>query len=293
MLLFPYSADVPIYRWPIANFCLIGVLVLAFLVETQLPEQDLEAFILQGWNPTGILGHMWLHVSLVHLVGNCIFLWVFGNAVSAKIGNGRFILAYLGFGLVGALTHLASDGRPAVGASGAINGIVGLYLTLYPTNQISCFFFILFRFGTFSVSGFWMILVWFAFDVVGAIRGGGSAAYQAHLGGFAAGCALGYLMLRKGLVEMSPTEKSILDVLGRKPKERPSGARTEAVAPTRTAAPQSPRRVPLDSRPVDQPWVTVRCECGRLWRIPAKHAGKRFRCASCSALLEVREAERP
>lgn len=256
-MLFPYSVDVSLHRWPIANFGILAALVLAFLLELQLPEEALDGLVLRGWSLGGILGHMWLHLSAIHLAGNFLFLWAFGNAVCAKVGDARFALAYLGFGIAAALAHLIVDGRPAIGASGAINGVVGLYLALYPTNQISCFYWAFFRFGTFAVSGFWMILLWFAFDILGAVRGVGSAAYVAHLGGFATGFALGWVMLREGWIAMSITERSILDVLGVKTREG------------------------------HLPQVAVRCSCGRSWRVSGERRGERFRCPSCRAVLKV------
>ena len=101
-----------------------------------------------------------------------------------------------------------------VGASGAINGIVGMYLVFFPENSISCFFFLFFRPVTFSISGYWMILLWFVFDVWGAVGGGECVAYFAHIGGFVAGFGLAVLMLSTKWVVMERDEKSLLQMLG-------------------------------------------------------------------------------
>ncbi len=158
LLLFPYSVDLSIHRWPVANFCILGGIQLAFLAEVAMPEDQLPSLVLTGWTLSGILGHMWLHTSELHVIGNGIFLWAFGNAVCAKVGSTRFLASYLGFGIAAALAHLIADGSPAVGASGAINGVVGMYLAFFPTNDVSCFYMVIFRAGTVTVSGFWIIL---------------------------------------------------------------------------------------------------------------------------------------
>ncbi len=214
-MLIPYTVDVPMVRLPIANFALIAVTivlsVLAFGAETEM----VNSLILDGWRPGGLLGHMFIHLDPLHLLGNMIFLWVFGNAVCAKIGNGYYLLAYLALGLLAAAAHNLLDGRPAVGASGAINGVVGLFLILYPLNEISCFYFVFIRGGVFSVSSVWMILFWLAWDLWGAAAGGGNVAYMAHLGGFAGGAGIGVLLLKSGMIEMDRSERSLLQVLGR------------------------------------------------------------------------------
>lgn len=208
-MIIPLSVDVPMYRWPIANFAIVGLTIAAFF---GIPLRAESPFILTGWEPTGLVGHMLLHAGIIHLVGNMIFLWVFGNAVCAKIGNFPYPLIYLLVGVGAAAIHLLFDGHPAVGASGAINGIVGMFLIWYPLNNITCFYFFGFYTGSFQVSSIWMILLWLAFDLLGVALGGGGVAYWAHIGGFAAGAGLAMLLLRTGLVKMRETERSLFDL---------------------------------------------------------------------------------
>ncbi len=202
-------------RWPITNFLLIATTVGLFAAFRAgiVPREAIEPFILRLGDPNGIYGHMFLHFGYLHLFGNMMFLWVFGNAVCAKIGNLAYFIVYLVLGCVAGITHLFINGGPAVGASGAVNAIVGMYLVLYPLNNVSCFYWFFIRMGSFSVSSVWMILYWGAFDVYGAIRGGGNVAYSAHLGGFAAGFLLATLLLYSGLVQMTSTERSLFNVL--------------------------------------------------------------------------------
>ena len=190
MLLLPYHVDVPMSRWPITNFLLIVATVglFAAIRAGSVPPEAIEPYILGLRGANGIYGHIFLHFGYLHLF-------------------------YLMLGCVAGITHLFISGDPAIGASGAVNGIVGMYLVLYPLNNVSCFYWFIIRIGSFCVSSVWLILYWAAFDIYGAIRGGGHVAYWAHLGGFAAGFLLASLLLYSGLVQMTSTERSLLDVL--------------------------------------------------------------------------------
>jgi membrane associated rhomboid family serine protease len=195
-MLFPYRVDVLFPRVPWANWLLIALCVAGFLIEQALPEEILNLLVLETWDPAGLLGHLFLHVNLWHLAANMLFLWVFGNAVCARIGNGTYLAAYFACGLAAAAIHLLMDGSPAVGASGAINGVVGLYLVLYPRNEICCAYLIFLKPGVFEISGFWLILLWFLMDMLGALLGtAGDVAYWAHLGGFFGGMGCGAFLL--------------------------------------------------------------------------------------------------
>jgi len=124
-LLVPYRVDVPLYRWPIANYVLLAVLVVCYILEQTAPVPAIEPFVLNGWNPLGLVGHIFLHGGIFHLVGNMIFLWVFGNAVCEKVGNIAYPFLFLGLGIAGGMAHLLLSGHPAIGASGAISGGAG------------------------------------------------------------------------------------------------------------------------------------------------------------------------
>jgi membrane associated rhomboid family serine protease len=215
MLLAPYQVDVPMSRWPIANFVIIGLTSLMFLamVGGSMTLEDIQALALMRGNPAGLIGHTLVHGGWLHLIGNMLFLWCFGNAVCAKVGNVAYPLVYVLLGAIAGYFHMVIDGRPAIGASGAINGIVGMYLVFYPQNDVSCFWWIIFRAGTFSISSMWMILLWLAFDIWGAADGTGNVAYWAHLAGFFSGFGIASLILHAGWVEMRETERSIYDWL--------------------------------------------------------------------------------
>lgn len=219
MLIIPYHVDVPMQRWPIVNFLLIAATVyIHFWVQNgvasgTISPESVRPYILQTGSPHGLYGHMFLHGGYMHLFGNMVFLWVFGNAVCAKVGNLAYLILYLGIGVVAGLTHLFVTGAPAVGASGAVNGVVGMYLVLYPRNNVSCFYWFIFLVGRFHLSSIWMILLWVAFDVYGASSGSGGVAYWAHLGGFGTGFGLATLLLYLGWIEMRSTECSLFEWL--------------------------------------------------------------------------------
>jgi len=138
----PYSVDVPFDRKPVMNWLICALVVLAFFAEIATVhhgitadeglQQTIGRFVLNGWRITGLLGHMWLHKGIIHLMGNLLFLWLFGNAVCSKIGNVLYAPVYIGLGLITAFSHLLFSGGRAIGASGAINGIVGMYLVFFP-----------------------------------------------------------------------------------------------------------------------------------------------------------------
>jgi membrane associated rhomboid family serine protease len=204
----------------------------ADFIEHYIFWAKVRPFVLDGWRIEGLLGHMWLHGGIIHLIGNLLFLWIFGNAVCAKIGNFFYLLIYIVVGLLAGIAHLVFQGGPAIGASGAIMGVVGIYLMFFPKNDITCYFVFFAGFSPFirefTVSSFWMILFWLAFDVYGAIAGSGLVAYFAHLGGSVGGFALAFLMLKTKWIVMEDYEESLLQAWGKRNDPAP-----ELYAPNR------------------------------------------------------------
>ncbi len=215
-LFLPYRVDVPHEHRPIMNW--LAVTAVMFVFWLQLSDSSITMrYWLDGWGIRGLLGSIWLHGGLLHLLGNSLYLWVFGNAVCSKLGNLGYLPAYVGLGIAGGIGHLLFSNAPAVGASGAISGLLGMHLVLFPADAINCVFLWIFlphRPAWFKFRSFWFILFWFALNIYGALYGSGRIAYSAHIGGFVAGVGLALLLLKTGDIRVERHEKSIVGLLG-------------------------------------------------------------------------------
>jgi len=154
---------------------------------------------------------MFLHGGWMHLLGNMWFLWVFGNNVEDSMGHVRFAVFYLLCGLAAAALQIAfqpDSGVPMVGASGAIGGVMGAYIVLYPRVRVHTAVVLGFYVSRFSVSAGFMLGYWFVIQLIGGAvdigRTGGGVAFWAHVGGFAAGVALVALFRNRELVRRHP-----------------------------------------------------------------------------------------
>ncbi len=212
-MLFPFRIETLLKDYPWANWAIMALTTLVFFLSVGgvFSEDLISRLILEGWNPVGMVGYTLLHSGILHLAGNMLCLWVFGNAVCGCSSNLFYPLLYWGFGVAAAIPHVLLDCGPAVGASGAINGVVGMALAMYPLNRVSVFWYFFLRFGTFQIPLWGLATIWLAFDFWGVLTGGGDVAYWAHLGGFFAGLATGYLFLRKGWVELTEFDNRSLE----------------------------------------------------------------------------------
>lgn len=210
ILLLPYKVDVQSSRKPFANYLVILAVVAAFVLQMFASKEQVQQFFLDEWSLPALLGHMWLHTGYPHIIGNLIFLWVFGNAVCAKVGNILYLPVYIGTGLVAAVIHLLFDARVSVGASGAIFGIIGTYFLLYPFNSIKCLFIFFVYIRRIKIAGIWIILMWVALNILGAVSGYmEGAAYFGHIGGFVAGVILAIILLKTKLVARDSMDDAI------------------------------------------------------------------------------------
>lgn len=231
----PYRIETLYQHDPWANWTVFGTTIatsLAILYGVIPSEVADQYFVLGAGHPFSFVGYIFAHGGLAHLAGNMLFLWVFGNAVCATIGNLGYLVTYLGLGAFAGLLHLLISGEPVVGASGAITGVVGMAVAFYPANRVSLVFLAGFMIRFFRTWLWGVALYWTTWDVIGAWLGLGNVAYWAHLGGTAAGLGLGLLLLATRRVQLTEFDRgSLLDsMLGRQPphKPRPSSEMTTA-----------------------------------------------------------------
>jgi len=294
-LFFPYRVDVPHEHRPVMNWVVFAVTILVFWF--QLADSSITVrYCLDGWGIRGLLGSIWLHGGLLHLFWNSVYLWVFGNAICSKLGNLGYLPAYVGLGVAGGIGHLLFGNAPAVGASGAISGLIGMHLVLFPENSISFVFlwwFLPHRPAWFSFRSFWFIIPWFVLNIYGAMRGSGTVGYFAHIGGFVAGVGLVLLLLKTGDIRVERHERSILSLLGL------GGRKTKSAEGRRERARSQRKREIEDrmkARQENSPGETVRtpaavirfkCSCGQPIKVPGEYAGRTGRCPKCSGKLKI------
>lgn len=202
---------------PIVTYVLIAINILVFIflqgmgnnLEFTYAYSTVPAEILTGHDiasnglqPTPIpvygtlLTSMFMHGSWAHLGGNMLFLWIFGDNIEDRQGHGRYLIFYLLCGIIASLSHVFISGSssliPSLGASGAISGVLGGYMLLFPSRKVRVF---IVR-SIVAVPAFIVLGIWIVFQVIsgmgmlGGIQEGGGVAYAAHVGGFAAGLLL-------------------------------------------------------------------------------------------------------
>ncbi|MBL9120209.1 MAG: rhomboid family intramembrane serine protease [Phycisphaerae bacterium] len=248
LLLIPIAVDVPMARWPWMNWAIIALTII-FLPIADAGDSNIGAWCVAGgehW--LGHLLHPLAHLDVIHLFGNMLFLWVFGNAICAKIGNLPYLAVYFVGALLGSLITSVLNPTPGIGASGAINTVVGFFLAWYALNDVRMFLLLIIRPITFELAAYWVILMWLAFDVWGALGGDGFVDYVAHVMGFLLGFGAAIALLKLGWVTMDDDERSILDILkDRAPiGEEPTSARKAIQV-------RIPLPTPDNARPTGQP----------------------------------------
>jgi membrane associated rhomboid family serine protease len=225
----PLKDDIPSSTVPYVTIGLIGLNVLVFLYQASMglsgDQHAAEAVVFEfGATPCRITGacpipgdfpspivtiftSMFLHGGLLHVGGNMLYLWIFGDNVEDTFGHGRYLMLYLLSGIAAAATQIASSPRssvPMIGASGAVSGVLGAYILLFPFAGVQMlvifgFFIRIVRWPALIVLGFWIIIQALSgiLTFSSAAWGGGEAggtAWFAHIGGFLAGMALLFLM---------------------------------------------------------------------------------------------------
>ncbi len=210
----PLHDDNPTELAPVVTVISIAACVLTFLYQISLPVGPDKTFVFQyGAIPALVFGQaglpetdvaipayatlitsMFLHGGWMHLIGNMLYLWVFGNNIEDAMGHAKFALFYLTCGIVAALSHALTDPSstvPMVGASGAISGVLGAYVLLFPRARVLVLIpgLGLTKVAAGIVLGMWFVMQLFSGGMSIGSAGGG-VAFFAHIGGFLAGMAL-------------------------------------------------------------------------------------------------------
>lgn len=219
----PLGDDVRARRFPFVTLTLVGLCVLAFLLELgmgpalaaflgessvvpalfagqdrRLDALDALLSLLSPDRARRVLISLFLHGGWLHLLGNMLYLWVFGDDVEERLGRLRFLAFYLLCGWLAALTQVAAEPAsrlPVIGASGAIAGVLGAYLALFPRARVT----LLLPLGLLAqVRAVLFLPLWLALQLlsawVGGPAAGGGVAWWAHVGGFAAGLVLAFVL---------------------------------------------------------------------------------------------------
>jgi membrane associated rhomboid family serine protease len=210
-MFFPYSTDAPVYYWPFATVGLIAVNVIVFFGVASGSLSSFEDWALtygNGLHPDEWFRAMFMHGSVEHLLGNMLFLWVFGLVVEGKLGWWKFLCCYLAIGatqsMIEQVVMLGYDGEVpgSVGASAAIFGLVAMAAVWAPVNEVTFFYLIFVRAGTFDVSIAMLAAIYAGMEVLLLLVSGGTAGSSwLHLGGFALGMPLGIALLKRKIVD--------------------------------------------------------------------------------------------
>jgi membrane associated rhomboid family serine protease len=214
----------------LVTWALVALNVAVFALELSRPAGALEAFV-SAWGVvpreysaghdiapfipvpfwSTLITSMFLHGGWMHLGGNMLYLWIFGDNLEHRMGHVKFLVFYLLCGLAAGLAHIAFNSGsnvPTVGASGAISGILGGYMFLFPKNRVR----VLTRGGVAAVPAIYVLGFWIFIQFINSAgsltrtseTGGGGVAYLAHVGGFVAGLVLVKLFARRAMEPVAP-----------------------------------------------------------------------------------------
>jgi len=232
----PLQDDNPTELTPVVTITFIVLCVLVFIYQASLPQPDGETLVFQyGAIPALLFGQadlpasiaggipsyvtlltsMFMHGGWMHLIGNMLYLWIFGNNVEDVMGHARFVVFYVTCGILAALSHAVTDPSstiPMVGASGAISGVLGAYILLFPRAHVLVF---MPGVGMMRVAAGVVLGLWFVMQLLsGGMSIGGpgeGVAFFAHIGGFVAGIALIGLFKRPDVPFFSPARNGRWD----------------------------------------------------------------------------------
>ncbi|MCH9672984.1 MAG: rhomboid family intramembrane serine protease [Gammaproteobacteria bacterium] len=229
----PLHDDNPTHHPPYVTMAFIGICVLVFLWQQFLgpataayslgaipsvlfDTRELPAHL--AWTPPWVTGitSMFLHGGWMHLIGNMLYLWIFGNNVEDAMGHVKYVVFYFVCGTIALLAHALPNAEstiPMVGASGAISGVLGAYLLLYPRARVLVLIPLGFIMQTLRLQAVWVLAFWFGLQIFSVWMAedntGGGVAWGAHIGGFVAGLVLIPLFKHRHLRLLAPARSAV------------------------------------------------------------------------------------
>jgi membrane associated rhomboid family serine protease len=225
----PLRDDIPTQRRPVVTIALIVINCGIFLYEMSLGTRGFSAFTFKwGLIPAeavsgieltpqmatapavNVFTSMFMHGGFLHLGGNMLYLWIFGNNVEDVLGRWKFVLFYLASGIAAAALFIATDPSgqtPMIGASGAISGVLGAYIVTFPRARVLTLIFLFFFIRVIEIPALFVLGFWFLLQVLNGMpslgAGGGGVAWFAHVGGFLFGVLVFKLFVkRKPVIEL-------------------------------------------------------------------------------------------
>jgi membrane associated rhomboid family serine protease len=217
----PLQDENPVARTPLVTWALLAICVLVFLWQISLGREGFHRLLFSlGVIPGVLFGHarlppelelvppaltvvtsMFLHGGWLHLAGNLLYLWIFGDNIEDRMGRLRFLVFYLFCGVAAVFAQAVPEPEvlvPMVGASGAISGVLGAYLLLFPQARVRVLVPVGFVLTVLRLPAVWVLGLWFLVQLIASLTapaGEGGVAFRAHLGGFVAGLVLTPLFL--------------------------------------------------------------------------------------------------
>jgi membrane associated rhomboid family serine protease len=213
MIFIPIRSDRPLRTTPYVNYALIAINVLIFGFTAQsmggevvFRDDPVHRHMLWHHNTSlwQFITYQFLHASPMHLIGNMIFLWVFGNAVEDRLGKVGYLFFYLSMGVLAGIGHSLTSTNPVLGASGSVAGVSGAFLMLFPLIRISFFYWFIFLIGFIEISAKWVIAFYVMKDIFFMGMGVGNTAYTAHLAGYVGGFSIALILLATRLLSREP-----------------------------------------------------------------------------------------
>ncbi|OGQ47345.1 MAG: rhomboid family intramembrane serine protease [Deltaproteobacteria bacterium RIFCSPLOWO2_02_44_9] len=207
----PLKDDNPKSTFPFVTIFIITANILVYIYQLTLGTKTVESFILSAGAipyeithfvdtapvdlirpPLTLFSAMFIHGGLLHVAGNMLYLWIFGDNIEDRLGHVRFAVFYVLTGLIASIAHVITvpdSTIPMIGASGAVAGILGAYFLLYPRAHVLTLIFFFFFVDIVRIPALIFLGLWFVFQILSSGAGGGIAWY-AHIGGFVGGVLL-------------------------------------------------------------------------------------------------------